>query len=214
MVILGELEITIVVPSNHTDEAVTVIAVGLNAPTVVTEGPMKKFPPGEKSKYGLRIPEPRVAVLTNGPGLTVTSAPFATVMLGVVKVVAPTVIAQFGIETPEIINGTPETRTPAVPVAAALIVKLVPVPPVGIVAVYVSVSTIALFPIVTLEPVVSAVDPPTRVHPVIATLLIVTVKPVKVPVPSVTELSVKDVPVPPVGIVIPEGIVIFGIDTV
>jgi hypothetical protein len=68
MVILGELEITIVVPSNHTDNAVIVIAVGLNAPTVVTVLPMEKFPPGEKSKYGLEKPEPRVAVLTNGPG--------------------------------------------------------------------------------------------------------------------------------------------------
>jgi hypothetical protein len=120
-------------------------------------------------------------------------------MLGVVKVVCPTVIAQFGTETPEIINGTPETRTPAVPVAAELIVKLVLVPPVGIVAVYVAADTGLPGWSVTGDAVVNAVEPPVRVHPVTVTPRTVIVRPLKVPVPSTARLNVKLVAfVPPV----------------
>jgi hypothetical protein len=73
----------------------------------------------------------------------------------------------------------------------------------GIATVYVVFVTIALLEIVTGELVINVLDPPVRVHPVMAVPPTVTVKPLIVPTPITAKLISKDVRlVPPVGILI------------
>jgi len=172
-------------------------------------------PPEAKSANILSSPVPRVALVTNGPGWTTTSAPFAIVVLApVVKVVEPPVNVQFGIGTPATNAWTPEIAP--VPVGAKFKANDVPVPPVVVVELckvieYLTAVTAAPPEIVTEVPVINVGEPPVSVQFAIPTPPTVTVTPVIVPIPAVDLLIVNVVPVNPVTIVVDERIsIIYG----
>jgi hypothetical protein len=199
---------TIDEPSKSTDEHVKVIAVELYAELVAAVN--LNAPPEVKSVYGKSKPCPRVAVLMSGPGWTTTSAPLEIEAVAPIVIpVDPVVKLQLGIGTPEMYAWTPEI-VPVLPVGAELNVNVVPVAPVGIVVEpwrvieYLFAVTVAPLVIVTELPVVSEFEPPISVQFGIAVPPTVTVMPLSVPIPKVDRFIVNDVPVAPVGTVVPD----------